>query len=130
MRLVRLIPRRALGPRLRLRWRDLRVKLGVVEDPRLALVLEKDLVMMPDLRPVPRRLDAAIHLIGPVSLNLDLHRRVVDFVVMRQFLDDGFEDLLSLTDALLGDENVTTARNRAGANRPDVQIMHAQHARY
>src|SRR5260370_28294981 len=47
---------------------------------------------------------------------------------MFQLFRHGAQDILSAADALLFHSNVTTARNDARANGPDMQIMNGDHA--
>ena len=47
------------------------------------------LMMMSGMSCVRGRLDTAVHFVGLVPLDLNLHRRVVDVVVMLQLLHDG-----------------------------------------
>src|SRR5579864_6972354 len=87
------------------------------------------LVVMAHMCSIRGSLDAAIHLVGFVPLYLDLHRRVIDAMVVLQFFDHGLENLLSLPNALLSDQNVTATGNGPRSHRPHVKIVNTQDAR-
>jgi len=80
--------------------------------------------MMPNVCRAGGRLYAAVHLIRLMPFNFDLYRGVIDAVVMVQLSHDGFQNLLPLADGLFRNQNVTTARHRARADRPYMKIMH------
>ena len=73
-------------------------------------------------------LDRAVHVFALVSLHLDLHGRVVDLETPVEFLTNRSQNLLTLTNALFSNQNVTAAGDNTGANRPDVQIVDIQDA--
>src|SRR4051812_28432381 len=70
----------------------------------------------------------AVHLIRLTPLHLHLHRRVIDVEMMLQFFRHGTQDLLAFADALLCNNNMTTARDHARADGPDVKIVSIEHA--
>jgi hypothetical protein len=72
---------------------------------------------------------AAIHVVGLTSLDLDLHSRVRDLEAMFDVVNDSPQHLLSLSHALLGHDDMTTAGDDARADHPDVQIVDVEHPR-
>ena len=55
------------------------------------------------------RAEGAVHVVGVAPFHFDLHRGVGDTEMVIEIVGDGSEDLLSITDALLGDDDVATA---------------------
>src|SRR5258708_15773756 len=77
-----------------------------------------------------RALTHAIHVGRVTALDLDLDRGVRDVEAMFDVLDHGAQDLLTLTDALLGHEDVAAARNHTGADPPHMEIVDVDHANH
>lgn len=73
--------------------------------------------------------DRAVHVIAVVAFNFDLNRGVVDLEMMVKVVADGSQDLLSFTDALLGDQDMAGAGDDAGANCPDMEIVNVKNTR-
>ena len=73
--------------------------------------------------------EIAVHFVGFVSLDFHLYRRVIDRESSIEFIDHGLENLLALPNGLLGHKDVATARDGAGADSPDMQVVRSQHAR-
>ena len=77
---------------------------------------------------IPRHLHGAIHIILSTTLDLDLNRRMSDTKVVTQFFVHRPQHLLTASDTLFRNHNVTTTADHAGAYHPDVQIVNRQDA--
>jgi len=62
--------------------------------------------------------ECAIQLVGLMTFDFDLDRRVADAEVMAQFIDDRLENLLALANRRLGDQDVAAASDDSGSDRP------------
>lgn len=75
-----------------------------------------------------QRFRSAIHLVRRTAFHLHLHRGVTDPETVLQALRHRAMNLLAAAGALVRHHDVATARDDAGVQAPEVQVMDAQYA--
>jgi hypothetical protein len=70
----------------------------------------------------------AVHVIGLTPFDFHLDGRVRDAKLVLEIVCHGAEHLLSLSNALLGDDDVAAAGDDAGTNHPYMEIVDVEHA--
>src|ERR1700712_3785982 len=79
--------------------------------------------MSHDVRAPP----SAVHVVSRATFDFNLDGRVSDVEAVLDVVDDRAQHLLTLANTLFGDEDMAAARDDAGPDHPDVEIVHVEH---